>query len=231
MFDEAGDRDELYPIVPILIIVDCSGSMQSVIGNVNKFIPRLIGTMAATPEAQEAGALGIIEFNTKAETRRKLTWLDNASTQDRFEACGKTNYSAPLELARKMLVEQAPQLGRSGYRPVIFFITDGNHNVVHPQKWIEAHAALVSLRCRPRILAFGFGAEINLDTLKLLATNPELASLADRAKAETAAIEEILTIVLNTVVSLTVNPGGYEGFAARILRDEMIVPYGASGDQ
>jgi uncharacterized protein YegL len=228
----ADQRAELFEVAPFALVVDHSESMDGVMNAVNSFVPELIETIEQTPEALESVALGVISFNEDAQLVRPLTWIDEDRTRPRFVAEGRTSYVKPLERARAMIDRETPMLGPRGFRPVIFFVTDARPNVETEAEWLTARTRLLSSPLRPKLVTFGFG---NVDevTLRKLASDPALAQF--REEAGRAAMDEILGVVMNTVITLTNGTGRAPtgSLAQRILamegddKDERTIAYRA----
>ncbi len=197
---QQSDNDELFTVAPFVLVVDRSESMKGAMHLVNQFIPELIETIREIPEAIESAALGIVSFNDQARTVRRLTWLDEDSTWVQFVAESRTSYVAPLDCTRELIERDAPELGRRGFRPVIFFVTDARPNVESEPEWMAARARLLGSRLRPKLVTFGFG-DVDEATLRKLASDPELAEFSEMAAK--AAVNEILAVVMQTVITLT----------------------------
>lgn len=212
-------RAELFEVAPFVLVVDRSKSMEDAISTVNSFVPELIKTIEQIPEALESVALGIISFNEKAKVVRKLTWMDEAPTRSLFVAEGQTSYVEPLECVRTMIETETPRLGARGFRPVVFFITDAHPNVEPQDEWLKTRSRLLASPFRPKLVSFGFG-KVDEAALRTLASGPELAQF--RGEAARAAVDEILKVVMHTVITLTngtrrAPPGS---LAQRILADD-----------
>lgn len=210
---------ELFTVAPFVLVVDRSESMKGVMHTVNLFIPELIETMREIPEALESVALGVISFNEEARIVRHLTWIDEEITYPQFVAESRTSYAEPLNRTRELIEQDAPKLASHGFRPVVFFITDAKPNVEHEDEWLAARARLLGSHLQPKLVTFGFG-DVNESTLKALASDPRLAQFND--KVAKAAIDEILKIVIHTVITLTDGTGrAHEGsLARRIIESE-----------
>ena len=193
--------------------------MKAVMPTVNTFIPELIETMREIPEALESVALGVISFNEDARIVRHLTWIDEDITMPKFDAEHRTSYVKPLDETRQLIEDDAPNLGDRGFPPVVFFITDAQPNVESEEQWLAARSRLLNSRFRPKLVTFGFG-DVNEVTLRKLASDPKLAEFND--KAAKAAMNEILKIVMTTVITLTSGSGKSPdgSLASRIIDSE-----------
>lgn len=216
----SSQAEDQFDVAPFVLVVDCSASMANVMSTVNRFIPDLIATMREIPEALESAALGVISFSEQARPVRRLTWLDEDITMPSFVAAGRTSYVQPLDQTRELIETDTRILGSHGYRPVIFFVTDAQPNVETEEVWLAARQRLLSSRLRPKLVTFGFG-EVNLETLRKLASDPSLAEYNE--KTHLAAVSEILKIVMHTVITLTSGSGKSPdgSLASRILASEV----------
>lgn len=212
------EQEEQYKIAPFVLVIDCSPSMREVMSEVNRFVPNLIATMQAIPAALESAALGVVTFAETAKTVRRLKWIDAEETQTRFEVFEhRTSYAAPLKRVRELIKQDVGKLGSYGFRPVVFFITDAKPNVEKTIAWKEERRKLVNMSCEPKILALGFGS-VDFETLSSLASEPGLAKMADSATG-VAAMQEILRVIMNTVVVLTSGGEAHtDSFADKVLR-------------
>lgn len=216
---DIGLDGEQFEVAPFVLVVDCSESMKSVMPTVNSFVPELIATMREIPEALESVALGVVTFNEDARIVRRLTWIDEEFTLPQFVAQHRTSYERPLTVARELIEREAPELGDRGYPPVLFFITDARPNMEAEAVWLEARSRLLASRLRPKLVTFGFG-KVDEQTLQRLASDPRLAEFRD--KAARAAMDEILKVVMHTVITLTAGGGKarYDSLANRIMESE-----------
>jgi uncharacterized protein YegL len=213
------ERAELFEVAPFVLVVDRSESMDGAMEVVNRFVPELIETIEQIPEAFESVALGVISFNDGAQVVRRLTWIDEEHTRPHFVAGRRTSYVEPLKAALRMIDTEAPLLGTRGFRPVVFFITDAKPNVESEDAWLAARARLLGSPLRPKLVTFGFG-DVNDVTLRKLASDPSLAQF--NGQVARTAIDEILKVVMNTVITLTNSEGRapVDSLAQRILAHE-----------
>jgi uncharacterized protein YegL len=199
-----------FDVAPFVLVVDESESMKfdNAIDTVNAWVPDLIRAVRDVPEAMENAAIGIIGFSSESRFVRRMSWLDDDITVPHFKTDGQTSFAKPLQACREMLLEDVPRLGHRGFRPVIFFITDGKPNVEVTEVWMAARRELLDLAMRPKIVTFGFGAT-NDKTLSALASEPGLAEYNSHDPQQ--ALAEILKIVIRTIVKLTQGGVSTEG--------------------
>jgi uncharacterized protein YegL len=213
---------EDFPVTPFVIVVDKSASMKENggIDLINRYLPEMVATLTAIPEARERAAVGLMSFSQKAKIDRRILPLDQGFKVPDYKADGRTSYAAPLKELRSMIADDLPKLGSRGHRPIVFFITDGNPNFETPPEWRAARADLLadSFRLRPKLVTFGCGA-IDRSTLEALASDPSLAEW-ERGPT-TDALEEILDTVVGTITGFSTGEAGKmaqkgDGLVARI---------------
>lgn len=151
-----------YRVLPCYLVIDTSGSMNGApIQAVNYELPQLQRSMLREPELAEICQLSLVTFDVAAAVDAPLTDV-SAMTFSHLQARGnRTDYSRPFGLLRHAISRDLYELfqkGRKPYRPVVFFLSDGKHNV--PGDWRPAFSALtsrVSFFAAPNVIAFGFG--------------------------------------------------------------------------
>jgi uncharacterized protein YegL len=195
---------EDFPVVPFVIVVDKSASMKENggIDLINRYLPEMVATLTAIPEARERAAVGLVSFSQKAKIERRILPLGSGFDVPDFKADGRTSYAAPLKELRSMIANDLPKLGSRGHRPIVFFITDGNPNVEEPSEWRAARANLLGdgFRLRPKLVTLGCG-DIDRSTLEALASDPRLAEWEKGPTTE--ALEAILDSVEGTITGFT----------------------------
>jgi uncharacterized protein YegL len=191
------EPEEDFEVRPAIIVVDKSGSMEAVMDSVKLRVNDLIERLTEDDAVSETLALGVIEFDSDSVVRRPLTYFDGA-THFHFETRRyKTDFGKALDTCRRMLAEDLPLLANRGYRPAIFFISDGGHNVA---AFDVARRSLMALRLAPKIVIFEvLTADSDRQALAGLATDPRLYAPVD---ATDAAIKDIVERIFGTL-------GGY----------------------
>ena len=91
----SGDGSEAYPVLPICITIDTSGSMAAsgALDAVNACLLRLRTFLRDEPTAGEMARIGIVTFNTTAREVLPLSDIDQV-TMPTLSAEGTTNYAA-----------------------------------------------------------------------------------------------------------------------------------------
>jgi uncharacterized protein YegL len=163
--------EESYPVLPICLTIDVSGSMQATgaIEAVNTCLPELRAMVMADPTIGEMARLSIVTFENTARTVvESLDIRDIAFPH--LTASGGTNYTAALREGRASIERAIRGLGRGVriFSPVMFFISDGEPNDAEPS-WLAARQELAEMKYRPNVVAFGMG-EANLGVISKLAS-------------------------------------------------------------
>ena len=181
---DAFAQEESYPVLPICLTIDVSGSMTSsgAIGAVNACLPDLRAMVLADPTIGEMARLSLVTFESAARTV-----VPSADIRDItfpvLTASGGTSYAAALRETRAAVERAVRELGRGVriFRPVVFFISDGEPNDPEPA-WLAELAQLQEMKYRPNVVAFGM-ADAKLPVIAKLASRmPNGVPLAFLAK-------------------------------------------------
>lgn len=191
------ENSELYTIFPVFIVVDVSASMAGgSIEALNEALPNLQKEMVSNPTVGEIARIALVTFSDTATTVVPLCDLAEVQLPD-IRVEGGTNFAAGFREARRAITTGLGSLpkGTPIYRPVVFFMSDGEHQA--REDW---GPALDELRDRswkfaPEIVAFGFG-DANTDALRRIATRFSfLAKDADPALQ----VREIINALIGSI--------------------------------
>jgi uncharacterized protein YegL len=199
--------DEEYTIFPFFVVIDTSGSMDGEpLDAVNQALPDLLGVVKDDPMTQEIARLGLIEFNYGATVRLPLSDLATVDTMPTLSAGGGTSYTSAFQTLRQQL-ETVRTLGKRFYRPVAFFISDGNPT---DQGWESALTAVTDsdFKYRPSIVAFGFG-DVDPEVLGKVGTRfAFMAKDGDPVEAVKEIFNQLLKSMIATSQSASSNQPG-----------------------
>ncbi|MEU4242402.1 VWA domain-containing protein [Actinoplanes sp. NPDC026619] len=189
--------------------MDTSASMSGdPIGRVNQELPRLRSKMLREPELAEVCQLSVVSFDETADVRSPLTDVARMELPGLTAEGTGTNYAHAFALLRTTIAADLYELYRTGrrpYRPVVFFLSDGQHN--RPDNW---RAALDRLTDRsefygaPNVVAFGFG-EATEETIR------EVGRKAAYMPAEgtpSAKLDTFMTFLLSSLTNSMAGGGG-----------------------
>jgi uncharacterized protein YegL len=193
------ESSELYTIFPVFMVLDVSASMAGgPIEALNDALPSLKKEMLSNPTVGEIARIAIVTFSDVGRTVVPLSDLAQVDLPDLMVE-GGTNFAAAFRETKNAILSglQALPKGTPIYKPVVFFMSDGEHQA--PGDW---HTALDELRDRswkfaPEVVAFGFGdAKKNTDALREIASRFSfLAEEADPALQ----VREIVNALIGSI--------------------------------
>lgn len=167
------ETSELYTIFPVFMVLDVSASMAGgSIEALNDALPSLKKEMLSNPTVGEIARIAIVTFSDVGRTILPLSDLAEVDLPELMVE-GGTNFAAAFRETKNAILSGLGALpkGTPIYRPVVFFMSDGEHQA--PGDW---RAALNELKDRswkfaPEVVVFGFGeADSNKNALREIAT-------------------------------------------------------------
>jgi len=191
------ENSELYTIFPVFLLLDVSASMAGgPIEAVNAALPDLQKEMISNPTVGEIARVALITFSDTARTIIPLCDLAEAELPE-LVVEGGTNFAAGFREARSAIetgLRSMPK-GTPFYRPVVFFMSDGQHQA--REQWEPALNSLKdpSWKLAPEVVTFGF-AEALSDPLQRIATRYAFRS-KDRDPVDQ--VREIMQALLNSI--------------------------------
>jgi uncharacterized protein YegL len=191
------ENSELYTIFPVFILLDVSASMAGgPIEAVNNALPDLKKEMLSNPTVGEIARVALITFSDTARTVIELCDLADADLPE-IMVEGGTNFAAGFREARTAIdrgLRSMPK-GTPFYRPVVFFMSDGQHQ--SREAWEPALEALrdPSWKLAPEVVTFGF-ADATTDALSRIATRFAFKS---KDVDPTEQVREIMSALINSI--------------------------------
>jgi len=208
------ENSELYTVFPVFMCVDVSASMAGgPIEAVNAAVPDLKKVMLADPSVGEIARVCVVTFSDVGRTVIPLCDLADADIPE-IMVEGGTNFAAAFREVRSAIANGLHSLpkGTPFYRPVVFFMSDGEHTA--KEQW---DAALDDLRdnswkLAPEIVCFGFGdAERNTAPLQHIATRFAFVAKETDPPAQVREIMKALQNSIRTTSQSFRDPAQAEG--------------------
>ncbi|GAB2587897.1 hypothetical protein Aab01nite_49490 [Paractinoplanes abujensis] len=191
-----------YRVLPCYLAVDTSASMAGdPIIRVNQELPRLRAKMLREPELAEVCQLSVVAFEETAVVHAPLTDVAQMELPGLTADGTGTNYAHVFSLLRSTIARDLYELYRSGrrpYRPVVFFLSDGQHN--RPDDWRETLGRLTDrseFYGAPAIVAFGFG-EADPETIREVGLK---ASYMPDDGTPSAKLDTFMTFLLSSLTN------------------------------
>ncbi|MGX6603193.1 vWA domain-containing protein [Micromonosporaceae bacterium Da 78-11] len=161
--DKRADEDNNTLVLAFYVVVDVSMSMSAsgAITSANEILPKVADAIDNSPTLADIVRFGALDFADEAQVVLRLGDLRDVPTLPQFVVRGRTSYAAAFRLLRKEIERDLAQLRSDkfkAYRPVVFFITDGDHTD-EDRDVRDAYAELTDpeFSGRPNILMFGVG--------------------------------------------------------------------------
>ena len=188
-------------ILPVYLVVDESGSMDSEIHHLNTGLTSLLAALQEEPFAASKVRFSIVGFGTSAVTRLEATDLRLLPEMPTLTINGSTSYRAALEELSHRISVDIPQMKNEGYevvRPAVFFLTDGAPNP--GDGWEPVLAALMRERTHPNLLAFGIGSAVT-ETIVQLASDPAYAFVTAVGSDTGVMLSQFIEALTQSVIS------------------------------
>jgi uncharacterized protein YegL len=191
------ENSELYTVFPVFMVVDVSASMAGgPIEAVNAAMPDLKREMQSNPSVGEIARVCLVTFSDVGRTLIPLCDLADADLPELMVE-GGTNFAAAFREVKSAIINGLRSLpkGTPFYRPVVFFMSDGEHQAREP--WDSALDDLKDKNWKfaPEIVCFGFG-DASRATAALQRIATRFAFLAKESDPAAAARE-----IMNTLIS------------------------------
>ncbi|SUD48522.1 Uncharacterized protein encoded in toxicity protection region of plasmid R478, contains von Willebrand factor (vWF) domain [Nocardia otitidiscaviarum] len=201
---------ERPPVFPVCLVVDVSASMRGApIEAVNQALPELRQAILEDPATGEIARIALVTFSSSARVELPLANLWETELP-RLDTRDSTDFAAGLRTARTAIEQGIRGLGRGTrfYRPVVFFLSDGQHN---GRDWLPAWRELTDRADKfgAEVVAFGMGAA-DREAIGRVSTGH--AYFADDPDP-VAAVREILHSVIGSIRSTSSSFGSPSGGA------------------
>ncbi|TFB96273.1 MULTISPECIES: VWA domain-containing protein [unclassified Cryobacterium] len=206
-------------LLPCYIVVDTSSSMRDgpagkrLIDIANEIIPAIVDEIERTPTVRDKIRLCLIEFASEARTVVPLGDKQDFIPTPVLQANGATNYTKVFQLLRHELDLGYQSLKSDDvdvYRPLVFFVTDGEPNDNDEAARDAAFNDLIddNFVAHPTIVAFGV-AEASATTLDRYVTKKHGALIVAKSGVDAgAALAAIIKPLVSTIIGTAVGKSG-----------------------
>jgi uncharacterized protein YegL len=201
---------ERPPVFPVCLVVDVSASMQGTpIAAVNQELPNLRQAILEDPTTGEIARIALVAFATRGRIVLPLSNM-RESVIPQLEVENSTNFAEAFRTARQAIEGGIRDLGRGTrfYRPVVFFLSDGEHN--EHEDWKPAWEQLTSREDKfgSEVVAFGMG-QANRAVISAISTgNAFFAGDPDPATSVRMILRGIIGSIKTTSSSFSQPTGG-----------------------
>ena len=251
------DNESRYALLPAYLVLDTSVSMSedNAFESAFEFLPRLLSEMNKSAVVNDKLRVEVITFDEDAKvvfplgTRDELkNWLEDKERAPITPSGNWTKYGAAFEKLREEIelgVRQIRSENYEGeyfiaYRPVVFFITDGDPNDdVNDRNAAFARLTDAGFKARPNIVCVGVG-KATMEKLKdygagryespgggYATGNGKLALVSKDGVSPAAALGIIIPALVQSIItsigSARASGGAGDG-------DGMEDPFGGGGD-
>jgi uncharacterized protein YegL len=169
--------------------------------SINKALPELHEEIGLNPVVSDKTQFSIIGFSDDAEVLLELSDLSQVTQLPVLSAKGGTSFGAAMRCIKDQIEVDVARLkgqGHKVYRPVVFFLTDGQPN---SDNWKADYEALVApdFPLRPNIVAFGIG---NVDERVISAVATFKAFIQDKHQnmSPAQALQEFAVALTKSIV-------------------------------
>lgn len=225
--------DDQYMTLAFYIVVDVSYSMveSGALVAASDLLPQVHAAVLAEPILADVVRVGVIDFSDDARVQVRLSDLRDVTTFPEVKERGGTSYAAAFQVLRQEIERDIKQLKADNfkvYRPVVFFITDGQPT----DSDTSLDAAFAELtdqafRYRPNIIPFGVGdaTKAALDKWRFPVTGEkQMHSFvakdgADPAQAINKAAKILISSILASAGSMN-DPAADGGFVPPVDEDD-----------
>lgn len=186
-------------VLPFYLVCDESGSMAGdPIQAINDSLPALHQEVSTNPVVADKTRFSLIGFSDDAEVILNLADLSETTSMPGLTAKNATNYGSAFRLLRSQIAADVAMLkgdGHKVYRPVVFFLSDGQPT----DSWESDYKLLVDQAnpYRPHIVAFGIGSADESVIAKVATFR---AFKADGSVSPAAALREFATSLTHSIV-------------------------------
>jgi uncharacterized protein YegL len=203
-------KEESYPVFPVFLLIDVSYSMDGApIDAVNRSLPELKAAVQSDPTVGEIARVSVITFSDNAQLVLPLCDLMYADMPTLGSQNG-TNFAEAFRTARAEIESGLRDLGKGTkfYRPVVFFLSDGEHVASEDWTWPLQELTDRNWKFSPEIVTFGFGNAQPQTLSKIATRHAFMAKNGNPADQVREIISTLIGSIKTTSGSLQSGQGG-----------------------
>ena len=189
-------------ILPFYLVCDESFSMHpDGIEAINQALPDLHAVISSNPSVADKTRFSMIGFSDDAEVLLDLVDLSDVESMPGVMAKNGTSFSSAFSLLRTQIAADVKMLKADGhrvYRPVVFFMSDGNPTDDN-SVWQPALDGLLASETRPNIVAFGVTTQVDAQVIARVGTFK--AFVADGTLSPAHALKEFATALTKSIIA------------------------------
>ena len=191
-------------LLPVYVVADESSSMQPHAGQLNDGVKSLYDSIRNDPMAADKVRIAVLGFSEDVALRLALVDVRDGPAIPTLRIRTNTNYQAVFEDLLTRIPADAAALNGEGYRvyrPVVFFLSDGQPNA---DGWQEAHRYLTDRQLNPKapnIVACGLGPDARAETILAVATSPDFAFVSIPGADIGKAIAEFFRALTSSIIA------------------------------
>ncbi|GAA2756163.1 vWA domain-containing protein [Actinopolymorpha rutila] len=187
-------------ILPFYLVCDESGSMSGdPIDAINTALPELHQEIAYNPVVADKTQFAIIGFSDSVDIALPLSDLSQVKQLPVLTTKGSTDYAAAFRCVKDQIEQDVARLKSQGhqvFRPVVFFLTDGQPTGDYRKEWEDL--TTTSFPLHPNIVAFGIGSHVDPDTISAVGTFR--AFVSDGTLSPAQALQEFAVALTKSIV-------------------------------
>jgi uncharacterized protein YegL len=211
-------QEERHPVFPAFLLIDVSYSMEGdSMRALNAGLPELRSMIQRDPIVGDIARIGVMTFSDVAKVVLPLCDIANVKLPV-FTPEGGTNFAAGFRLAQTQIEAQIRGLGKGAryYKPVLFFMSDGEHNA--DEDWRNSLAQLTDRNWgyNPEIVTFGF-QDAEDSTLSEIATSYAFAAKSGKPADQ---VKEIMKSITKSIRTTSRSFGSTRGAGLSVPVDE-----------
>ncbi|MFM9696717.1 vWA domain-containing protein [Streptomyces europaeiscabiei] len=208
-------------LLPFYLVCDESGSMAGAgVDTLNNSLPQLHAEISTNPTISDKTRFCLMGFSTTAAVLQPMADLGELDSLPALSASGVTSYGAAFRLLKDTIEQDVTLLKSQGhqvYRPVVFFLSDGNPT---DPDWHTSLRNLNEFPFAPKIIAFGVG-DAAADVLAEVA-NFKAFIQKDTSVSPATALREFAASLTRSIVTSSASISSRDGQGFTLQVDDQV---------